>query len=112
MLCVYLDEYITHLSIFQAELMLFGLLSLLMGHWIVFVAKICVKSSVLSSRFFPCAMEKSFGIVKHIILSNSEYSNKTLLKDQVNNDLHNYCPEVVLLLIVSDSTLINSTLHF
>jgi hypothetical protein len=26
----------------QVELMLFGLLSLLMGHWIVFVAKICV----------------------------------------------------------------------
>ncbi|KAJ1408784.1 Rhodanese-like domain [Sesbania bispinosa] len=77
----------------QEELMLFGLLSLMMGHWIVFVARICVKSSVISSRFFPCAMEKNFGTVEHIIWSNSEHSNKTVLKEQVNNGLHNYCPE-------------------
>ncbi|CAJ2646612.1 unnamed protein product [Trifolium pratense] len=77
----------------KEELMLFGLLSLLMGHWIVFVAKICVKSSVLSSRFFPCAMEKSFEIVKHDAWLNSEYSNRTILKEQVNNGRHNYCPK-------------------
>ncbi|KEH27593.1 hypothetical protein MtrunA17_Chr5g0405641 [Medicago truncatula] len=78
----------------QEELMLFGLLSLLMGHWIIFVAKICVKSSVLSSRFFPCALKESFGIVKHNVWSNLEYSNKTILKEQVNNDgLHNFCPK-------------------
>ncbi|XP_045815681.1 MLO-like protein 4 [Trifolium pratense] len=77
----------------KEELMLFGLLSLLMGHWIVFVAKICVKSSVLSSRFFPCAMEKSFEIVKHDVWLNSEYSNRTILKEQVNNGRHNYCPK-------------------
>ncbi|CAI8588584.1 unnamed protein product [Vicia faba] len=77
----------------QEELMLFGLLSLLMGHWILFVAKICVKSSVLSSRFFPCAMEKSFEIVKHSVWLNSEYSNKTILKEQVNHGRHSYCPK-------------------
>ncbi|KAK7307476.1 hypothetical protein VNO77_40578 [Canavalia gladiata] len=77
----------------KEELMLFGLLSLLMGHWIIFVAKICVKSSVLSSRFFPCAMEKNAGTVKRIFWSNSEYSNKTVPKEQVNKGLHNYCPE-------------------
>lgn len=82
--------------LFQAELMLFGLLSLLMGHWIVFVAKICVKSSVLSSRFFPCAMEKSFEIAKHSVWLNSEYSNKTILREQVNHGRHSYCPKVVL----------------
>lgn len=78
--------------------MLFGLLSLLMGHWIVFVAKICVKSSVLNNRFFPCAMEKSSGGVEHIFWSSSEYSNKTVPKEQVHNGLHNYCPEVVTIL--------------
>ncbi|XP_027362691.1 MLO-like protein 4 [Abrus precatorius] len=77
----------------KEELMLFGLLSLLMGHWILFVAKICVKSSVLSSRFFPCAMEKNSGTVKRILWSNLEYLNKTVPKEQVNNGLHNFCPE-------------------
>ncbi|KAL3038817.1 hypothetical protein AAZX31_01G152700 [Glycine max] len=75
----------------EAELMLFGLLSLLMGHWIIFVAKICVKSSVLSSRFFPCAMEKNS--VKRFVGMGSAYSNKTVLEGKVNNGLHNYCPE-------------------
>ncbi|TKY70330.1 MLO protein 4 [Spatholobus suberectus] len=75
----------------KEELMLFGLLSLLMGHWIIFVAKICVKSSVLSSRFFPCAMEKNSA--KRIVWSSSEYLNRTVLKGQVNNGLHNFCPE-------------------
>ena len=81
-------------SSFQTELMLFGLLSLLMGHWIIFVAKICVESSALSSRFFPCAIEKSSGTVDHFFWSISEYSNKTVVKEQVNNGLRNYCPEV------------------
>ncbi|KAG5069681.1 hypothetical protein JHK85_002058 [Glycine max] len=75
----------------KEELMLFGLLSLLMGHWIIFVAKICVKSSVLSSRFFPCAMEKNS--VKRFVGMGSAYSNKTVLEGKVNNGLHNYCPE-------------------
>lgn len=75
--------------------MLFGLLSLLMGHWIIFVAKICVKSSVISSRFFPCPLEKNS--VKRVVWLSSEYSNRTVVKGQVNNGLRNYCPEVVVL---------------
>ncbi|XP_052725531.1 MLO-like protein 4 isoform X5 [Vigna angularis] len=75
----------------EAELMLFGLLSLLMGHWIIFVAKICVKSSVISSRFFPCPLEKNS--VKRVVWLSSEYSNRTVVKGQVNNGLRNYCPE-------------------
>ncbi|WVZ12210.1 hypothetical protein V8G54_016740 [Vigna mungo] len=75
----------------KEELMLFGLLSLLMGHWIIFVAKICVKSSVISSRFFPCPLEKNS--VKHVVWLSSEYSNRTVVKGQVNNGLRNYCPE-------------------
>ncbi|KAG2376195.1 MLO-like protein [Vigna angularis] len=76
----------------KEELMLFGLLSLLMGHWIIFVAKICVKSSVISSRFFPCPLEKNS--VKRVVWLSSEYSNRTVVKGQVNNGLRNYCPEV------------------
>ncbi|XP_047166683.1 MLO-like protein 4 isoform X5 [Vigna umbellata] len=75
----------------KEELMLFGLLSLLMGHWIIFVAKICVKSSVISSRFFPCPLEKNS--VKRVVWLSSEYSNRTVVKGQVNNGLRNYCPE-------------------
>ncbi|KAK7309366.1 hypothetical protein RJT34_06030 [Clitoria ternatea] len=76
----------------KEELMLFGLLSLLMGHWIVFVAKICIKSSILSSRFFPCSIEKNFGKAEHILRLSAEHSNKTVLKEKVKHGLHNYCP--------------------
>ncbi|KAK7252973.1 hypothetical protein RIF29_37309 [Crotalaria pallida] len=75
------------------ELMLFGLLSLLMGHGTIYVAKICVKSSALHSKFVPCATEKNSGTVEHISWSNSEYSNRTILKEEVNNGPHDYCPE-------------------
>ncbi|KAL2348617.1 hypothetical protein Fmac_002617 [Flemingia macrophylla] len=75
----------------KEELMLFGLLSLLMGHWIIFVAKICVKSSALSSRFFPCAMENNSA--ERIVWSSSEYLNKTVLEGPEHTGRHNYCPE-------------------
>lgn len=74
--------------------MLFGLLSLLMGHWIVYVAKICVKSSVMSRNFFPCTVDDN-SRTERILLSNTEYSNVTVFKEHVNNRLHDYCPEVV-----------------
>ncbi|CAL0311459.1 unnamed protein product [Lupinus luteus] len=77
----------------KEELMLFGLLSLLMGHWTIFVAKICVKASVLKTRFIPCAIEKNSGTVEHIFWPSSEYSNRTILQENVNNGLHNYCPK-------------------
>jgi mlo protein len=75
--------------------MLFGLLSLLMGHWIVFVAKICVKSSVLSSRFYPCESESDLRSAEHILVSVSHYLNNSVVREQMKNGLHNHCPEVV-----------------
>ncbi|KAJ9172657.1 hypothetical protein P3X46_015871 [Hevea brasiliensis] len=66
------------------ELMLFGFLSLLMGHWVVLVAKICVKTSALSSRFFPCAIYKLEGRVD----SASSYSNNSSDRQE-----HDHCPE-------------------
>lgn len=71
--------------------MLFGLLSLLMGHWIVFVARICVKSSVLSSRFYPCALEIDLKRVRHVSIA-SENMNSS------NAGIREYCPEVLLML--------------
>ncbi|VFR02507.1 unnamed protein product [Cuscuta campestris] len=35
--------------------MVFGLLSLLMGHWIGFVARICIRSSAINTHFYPCS---------------------------------------------------------
>lgn len=80
-----------------AELMLFGLLSLLMGHWIKFVAKICIKSSALSSQFYPCAREGDFRTGDHILFLNSVYPN--ISKEQVIAGEHHFCPEVRFLLV-------------
>ncbi|KAG2696454.1 hypothetical protein I3760_07G060000 [Carya illinoinensis] len=77
----------------KEELMLFGLLSLLMGHWIVFVAKICVKSSVMSSRFYPCALEDDLRKLQHILVSGSKYLNHSVVREQVKSGLHDHCPE-------------------
>lgn len=82
--------------VLRAELMLFGLLSLLMGHWIVFVARICVKSSVLSSRFYPCALEMDLKKVRHIS-TLSENVNGTFPKEHNNAGIREYCPEVLFL---------------
>ena len=63
--------------------MLFGFLSLLMGHWTLFVAKICVKTSVLSSQFYPCVLESDIKSLEHIIVSNSNYFNGSAIPDQL-----------------------------
>ena len=77
--------------------MLFGVMSLLMGHRIVIVAKICIKSSLVSSKFFPCALEGDFHPVEHVLVSSSNYLNKSVSKVQVKAGSHDYCPEVSLL---------------
>lgn len=73
--------------------MLFGLLSLLMGHWIEFAAKICIKSSSLSSRFYPCARKDEYkSSIKHITLY---YLNGSVSQhQQVTTGHHGFCPEV------------------
>ena len=84
----------------EAELMLFGVLSLLMGHWIVIVAKICVKSSVLSSRFFPCAVEEAeLSSDDDFLVSMSESLNKTNYAFAKRLKVHDYCSEVMTPLI-------------
>ncbi|THG22925.1 hypothetical protein TEA_026972 [Camellia sinensis var. sinensis] len=79
----------------KEELMLFGLMSLLMGHWIIFVAKICVKSSALSSRFYPCVADSSVLerlSLQHLTISSPNYVNYSVFREQVNKQ-RNFCPE-------------------
>ena len=77
--------------------MLFGLLSLLMGHWIVFVAKICVKPSVLSSRFYPCALKDELRSKQHIFYSTYDAANVSGAREQLYVSQNTYCPEVKFL---------------
>ncbi|XP_071915662.1 MLO-like protein 4 isoform X1 [Coffea arabica] len=73
------------------ELMLFGLLSLLMGHWIIFVAKICIKSSASSTRFYPCApgdVVKGTAFLDHNVVFRAENLNTSFPSGK-----QNFCPE-------------------
>ncbi|KAH7653285.1 Mlo-related protein [Dioscorea alata] len=36
------------------DIMVFGLLSLLMGHWTVWISHICIKETSVSNEFYPC----------------------------------------------------------
>ncbi|KAL3527224.1 hypothetical protein ACH5RR_011880 [Cinchona calisaya] len=78
------------------ELMLFGLLSLLMGHWIVFVSKICVKSSALSTRFYPCAPGNTVmrtSSVNHAVLIGVDNLNSSYSSQLEKTGEKNFCPE-------------------
>ncbi|XP_058107969.1 MLO-like protein 4 isoform X7 [Magnolia sinica] len=80
----------------KEELMLFGLLSLLLGHWTIWVAKICIKSSSFSSHFYPCAKESyKSGVmnVKHLLVDDFYRFNYTRSRDQEMSSRHRYCPE-------------------
>ncbi|XP_076957485.1 MLO-like protein 4 [Bidens hawaiensis] len=72
----------------KEELMLFAVLSLLMGHWIVYAAKICVKSSAISSQFYPCSVEPP----KHH-LSFSNYSNYAVSRQLLSHKHSEICPK-------------------
>ncbi|XP_042507958.1 MLO-like protein 4 isoform X2 [Macadamia integrifolia] len=78
------------------ELMLFGLLSLLMSHWTFWVAKICVKHSALSSRFYPCPEKEYSGeakLLKHILIGSIHSLNHSVIQKQEKIHGHDYCPE-------------------
>lgn len=78
--------------------MLFGLLSLLMGHWVVMVAKICVKTSTVSSRFFPCAVYDNLKPEEGRFDSASGYANHSSDRQETYTLVHGHdnCPEVAL----------------
>ncbi|KAK9065006.1 hypothetical protein SSX86_016389 [Deinandra increscens subsp. villosa] len=72
----------------KEELMLFAVLSLLMGHWIIYAAKICVKSSAISSQFYPCSVEPP----QHQLSFNS-YSNYSVSRQLLSHKHSEVCPE-------------------
>ncbi|KAF6164013.1 hypothetical protein GIB67_028717, partial [Kingdonia uniflora] len=74
-------------------LMLFGLLSLLMGHWTFWVSKICFKSSALGSRFYPCTVESYRSVTEKHILGSVRSLNRTILLEEAKIRRHDYCPE-------------------
>ncbi|XP_019182461.1 PREDICTED: MLO-like protein 4 [Ipomoea nil] len=80
----------------KEELMVFGLLSLLMGHWITFVAKICVKSSALTSRFYPCSrwdIKEEAAIVNHTVFMRFTHLNVSVSRELMENaQNHQFCP--------------------
>ncbi|KAH9623408.1 hypothetical protein KSS87_002920, partial [Heliosperma pusillum] len=75
----------------KEELMVFGLMSLLLGHWSIFVAKICIKTSKFGSRVNPCIPETK--IVQHIIVSNYSREGLTTFQNSEDHDLNPYCDE-------------------
>ncbi|KAF3440902.1 hypothetical protein FNV43_RR19188 [Rhamnella rubrinervis] len=82
----------------REELMLFGLLSLLMGHWTIIVAKICINPpAVLDSRFYPCAVKSNqLRSVGHSFVSRSDCFNRSVsivLVEAKKARFHNYCPQ-------------------
>ncbi|KAD7117698.1 hypothetical protein E3N88_04966 [Mikania micrantha] len=77
----------------EEELMLFAVLSLLMGHWIVYAAKICVKSSAISSQFYPCSVDKSYVDSLHHQLSFNNYSNYSVSRQLLSHTHSEICPK-------------------
>ncbi|XP_057784016.1 MLO-like protein 4 isoform X2 [Salvia miltiorrhiza] len=81
----------------KEELMVFGLLSLLMGHWIAFVAKICVKpSALMSSRFYPCSPTKiaeNQALARHAVVFSSNHLNSSISRLLLEDPNYDYCPE-------------------
>ncbi|KAK4402050.1 MLO-like protein 4 [Sesamum angolense] len=80
----------------KEELMVFGLLSLLMGHWIVFVAKICVKSSAVSSRFYPCVASnyvKHEGFENQAVDLRSNHLNSSTARLLLEDVHQRFCPQ-------------------
>ncbi|KAL2254250.1 UNVERIFIED_CONTAM: MLO-like protein 4 [Sesamum indicum] len=81
----------------KEELMVFGLLSLLMGHWIVFVAKICVKSSAVSSRFYPCVASnyvKHEGFENQAVDLRSNHLNSSTARSLLEDVHQGFCPQL------------------
>ncbi|KAI7737638.1 hypothetical protein M8C21_001549 [Ambrosia artemisiifolia] len=77
----------------KEELMLFAVLSLLMGHWIVYAAKICVKSSAINSQFYPCSVEKSSTETLNHQLSFNNFSNYAVSRQLLSHKHSQICPE-------------------
>lgn len=62
------------------------------------MAKICVKSSALSRRFYPCALASELSdasSLNHISVSSSSFMNYSASRHLMNDVMDDYCPEVI-----------------
>nr|XP_043629505.1 MLO-like protein 4 [Erigeron canadensis] len=77
----------------KEELMLLGLISLLLGQWARVISRICVDSSLFSSKFFLCSKE-DFEMDKIIIFSRfSSFSNESDIPKGLHAQPHHQCGE-------------------
>ncbi|KAL4187182.1 hypothetical protein AMTRI_Chr09g17620 [Amborella trichopoda] len=81
----------------KEELMVFGLLSLLLGHWARWVAEICVKASPLGSRFYPCSV-KNYNrlLIPSAQMGNSRGSysvNHSVFRQWKHGFQHSHCSQ-------------------
>ncbi|OWM68205.1 hypothetical protein CDL15_Pgr004687 [Punica granatum] len=60
--------------------MVFGVMSLLMGHWIEILTNICIKSSLETSRFFPCESKQLYRLEKTVLLQIPSHWNESVSK--------------------------------
>ncbi|KAG6399869.1 hypothetical protein SASPL_141354 [Salvia splendens] len=76
--------------------MVFGLLSVLMGHWITFVANMCIKpSTLMSSRFYPCSLKSAQqeALDRHTVAFSSGHFNSSISHLLLEDLDYDYCPE-------------------
>ncbi|KAF3772455.1 MLO-like protein 4 [Nymphaea thermarum] len=71
----------------KEELMLLGLISLMLGQWARWISEICVKSSLFSSRFYPCTRDDTERLT---ILT---YINQTAMPLEKFSISSNHCSE-------------------
>ncbi|KAF9622786.1 hypothetical protein IFM89_034021 [Coptis chinensis] len=80
----------------KEELMLFGVLSLLMGHSAIWVSKICVKSSLMDTRFYPCTYDGNYNVSvnqKSVLITSFNSSKYSVSHEQMNTERREHCPE-------------------
>lgn len=77
--------------------MVFGVISLLMGHWIGILTKICIKASVGVSRYFPCKSKLYYKLAKTILFQIPSHWNESVAKaEYMIYGEHSDCPKVCL----------------
>lgn len=91
---VFLDD-VYQFVVFLSELMLLGLISLFLGQWASVISRICLDSSLFSSKFFLCSKE-DFEIKEHITLRKSMFMNETEDPPKgINFSVTHHCGKVI-----------------
>lgn len=75
-LCYAFHDDVYKYVVLLLELMLLGLISLFLGQWASVISRICLDSSLFSSKFFLCSKE-DFEIKEHITLRKFMFMNET-----------------------------------